>query len=63
MSEIDEDLLADEAVVTRTSKHWFAPLADSKWAILMLLGVVVLAWIEPDQRRTGSSRSSGGSST
>ena len=34
MSEIDEGLLANEEVITRTSKHWFAPAADSKWAIL-----------------------------
>ena len=38
MSEIDEGLISGEQVVTRTAKHWFAPIADSKWAILMLLG-------------------------
>jgi hypothetical protein len=49
VSEIDEGLLANEQIVLRTNKHWFAPVADSGVAILMLLGVVVLAWIEPNQ--------------
>jgi uncharacterized membrane protein YdbT with pleckstrin-like domain len=49
VSEIDEGLIAGEQVVLRTNKHWFAPIADSGVAILMLIGVVVLAWIEPDQ--------------
>jgi hypothetical protein len=53
VSEIDEGLLANEQVVTRTNKHWLAPVADSKWAILMLLGVVLLAWIEPNQVSDG----------
>ena len=53
MSEIDEDLLANEQVITRSSKHWFAPAADSKWAILMLLGVVALAWIKPNSISDG----------
>ena len=49
MSEIDEGLIGGEQVVMRTNKHWFAPVADSGIAILMLLGVALLAWIEPDQ--------------
>ena len=53
MSEIDEGLLANEQMVLRSNKHWFAPAADSKWAVLMLLGVVLLAWIEPNQRSDG----------
>jgi len=47
VSEIDEGLISGESVVLRTEKHWIAPLADSKWAILALLGVVALAWIKP----------------
>ena len=50
MSDIDEGLIAGEKVVYRTEKHWIAPLADSKWAILMLIGVVVLAWLQPATR-------------
>ena len=53
MSEIDEGLIAGEQVVVRTNKHWFAPLADSGPSILMLLGVVVLAWLEPNQPGDG----------
>jgi hypothetical protein len=49
VSEIDEGLIGGETVVLRTEKHWIAPLADSKWAILALIGVVVIAWIEPDR--------------
>lgn len=49
MTEIDEGLIGGEQIVLRTSKHWFAPLADSGVAILMLLGVVVLAWLQPNQ--------------
>jgi uncharacterized membrane protein YdbT with pleckstrin-like domain len=47
VSEIDEGLIGGETVVLRTEKHWIAPLADSRWAILALIGVVLLAWIEP----------------
>lgn len=50
MSDIDEGLLANERVILRTNKHWFAPVADSGWAILMLLAVVVLAWLQPATR-------------
>ncbi|HET9344131.1 MAG TPA: PH domain-containing protein [Candidatus Limnocylindrales bacterium] len=50
MSEIDEGLLANERVILRTNKHWFAPVADSGWPVLMLLAVVVLAWLQPAQR-------------
>ena len=49
MAEIDEGLIAGETIVLRTRKHWFAPVADSGVAVLMLLGVVVLAWLEPSQ--------------
>ena len=49
MTEIDEGLIGGEQIVLRTNKHWFAPVADSGVAVLMLLGVALLAWIEPDQ--------------
>jgi hypothetical protein len=53
MSEIDEGLISGERVVTRTAKHWFAPVADSKWAILLLLAWVALNWIEPSSTQDG----------
>jgi membrane protein YdbS with pleckstrin-like domain len=50
VSEVDEGLISGEQVILRTNKHWFAPVADSGIAVLMLLGVVVLAWLEPATR-------------
>jgi membrane protein YdbS with pleckstrin-like domain len=49
VTEIDEGLIGGEQIVLRTNKHWFAPVADSGIAVLMLLGVILLAWIEPAQ--------------
>jgi hypothetical protein len=37
-----------ESVLFTTSKHWAAPLADSRWAILMVLGAFVLGLVQPD---------------
>ena len=48
MSDIDSKLISGEEVVFKTTKHWMAPLADSKWAILMILGALVLAWLQTD---------------
>ena len=50
MSEIDEGLIGGEQIVLRTNKHWFAPVADSGVAVLMLLGVVT-----PRLDRAGSA--------
>ena len=49
MSEIDEGLLAGETVVTRTTKHWFAIVSDSKWAILLILAALLAFWVQGDQ--------------
>ncbi len=49
MSELDEGLLSGETVVTRTTKHWMSPVADSKWAILLLIAALLAAWVEGDQ--------------
>ena len=48
MNDSDPRLITGESVVYTTSKHWAAPVADSKWAILMVLGSFLLAWIQPD---------------
>ena len=48
MNDSDPRLIPGESVVFTTSKHWAAPVADSKWAILLVLGSFLLAWIEPD---------------
>jgi hypothetical protein len=47
MDDIDTRLISGEEVVFRTTKHWMAPLADSTWAILMVLGAVLLSWVQP----------------
>ena len=31
MADIDAQLLTGEEVIFQTKKHWFAPVADSKW--------------------------------
>jgi hypothetical protein len=49
VSEIDEGLIGGETVVARTGKHWIAPLADSKWAIVLILAALLASWVEGDQ--------------
>jgi len=50
MSEdFDGQLIAGETVVARSTKHWMAPLADSKWAILAIIGVLILAWLQTSE--------------
>src|SRR3954469_9486687 len=49
MSDWDARLLNDEKVVFETDKHWAAPLWDSWIAILMILGALVVAWLQTDQ--------------
>jgi uncharacterized membrane protein YdbT with pleckstrin-like domain len=49
MSDWDAKLLNDEKVLFETEKHWAAPLWDSWVAILMILGSLVVAWLQTDQ--------------
>jgi Bacterial PH domain len=49
MSQMDDKLLANEAIVFRTEKHWFAPASDSGVAVLMIIGALVVAWLQTDQ--------------
>ena len=42
------NLIAGETVEYETAKHWMAPVADSKWAVLLLLGALLLAWLAPE---------------
>jgi hypothetical protein len=44
--EKDERLLPDETVSFKTQKHWAAPIADSWTAVLMIIGALVLAWLQ-----------------
>ena len=45
---IEASLIDGEAVEYRTAKHWMAPVADSKWAIFLLLGALLIAWLAPE---------------
>jgi len=45
----DPRLISGEDVVFRTEKHWFAPVADSWMGVLLILGSLVLAWLQTDQ--------------
>jgi uncharacterized membrane protein YdbT with pleckstrin-like domain len=48
MSDVDPRLISGERIVFTTSKHWAGLVTDSFWAILMVLGSFVLAWIQPE---------------
>jgi uncharacterized membrane protein YdbT with pleckstrin-like domain len=48
MADLDGRLITGENVVRTTSKHWIAPLGDSKWAILMIVGALIAAWLQGD---------------
>jgi uncharacterized membrane protein YdbT with pleckstrin-like domain len=48
MADLDERLISGETVVRTTSKHWIAPLGDSIWAILMIVGALIAAWLQGD---------------
>ena len=48
MADLDERLITGETVVRSTSKHWIAPLGDSVWAILMIVGALIAAWLQGD---------------
>ena len=48
VADVDPRLITGEQIVRSTSKHWIAPLGDSKWAILMVVGAVAAAWLQGD---------------
>jgi uncharacterized membrane protein YdbT with pleckstrin-like domain len=45
---LEEKLVTGEKVVFSTTKHWIAPVVDSKWAALELLAALALSWLQPD---------------
>jgi uncharacterized membrane protein YdbT with pleckstrin-like domain len=45
----DPRLMRDEHVVLTTTKHWMAPAADSWRAVLLIIGALVLAWLQTEQ--------------
>ncbi|MGZ3588345.1 MAG: PH domain-containing protein [Candidatus Limnocylindrales bacterium] len=38
-----------ETVVLEAKKHWIAPVRDSLWPALMILGAFLIGWISPNQ--------------
>jgi Bacterial PH domain/Short C-terminal domain len=45
----DVTMMTGEDVVFSTRKHWLSLIFDSGWAILMVLGALILAWLGTDQ--------------
>jgi uncharacterized membrane protein YdbT with pleckstrin-like domain len=45
----DPRLIAGEDIVFQTEKHWLAPVTDSWLAVVLILGSLVLAWLQTDQ--------------
>ncbi len=48
MADLEDQLISGEKVVLSTGKHWWAPVADSKWAILLVLAALLAAWLQWD---------------
>ena len=48
MADVEDRLISGEKVALSTSKHWFALVADSKWAIMMIVAALVAAWLQSD---------------
>ena len=46
---VDPRLMAGEKIVFKTGKHWLAPVRDSFTGVLLILGSLVLAWLQTDQ--------------
>jgi uncharacterized membrane protein YdbT with pleckstrin-like domain len=42
-------LVPGETVVLEAKKHWIAPVRDSLWPALMILGAFLIGWISPNQ--------------
>ena len=49
MADLAQNLLQNEELRLEVHKHWIAPLRDSIWAILMIIGAILLGWISPNQ--------------
>ena len=47
--ERDPRLMEGEDIVFKTEKHWLAPITDSVKGVLLIIGALVLAWLQTDQ--------------
>jgi uncharacterized membrane protein YdbT with pleckstrin-like domain len=45
----DPRLITGEDIVFKTEKHWLSPVSDSWGAVLMIIGALVLAWLQTPQ--------------
>jgi uncharacterized membrane protein YdbT with pleckstrin-like domain len=45
----DPRLITGEEVIFSTEKHWLAPVTDSLMAVLLIIGSLVLAWLQTPQ--------------
>jgi uncharacterized membrane protein YdbT with pleckstrin-like domain len=43
------NLVPGESVVLESEKHWIAPVRDSLWAALLIVGAFLIGWISPNQ--------------
>jgi hypothetical protein len=48
MADLDDRLITGEQVEFITAKHWFALVADSKWAILFIVVALAAGWLQSD---------------
>jgi uncharacterized membrane protein YdbT with pleckstrin-like domain len=48
VADLDDRLISGEEVVFSTAKHWFALVADSKWAILFVVVALAAGWLQSD---------------
>jgi uncharacterized membrane protein YdbT with pleckstrin-like domain len=48
VADLDDKLISGGTVVFSTSKHWFALVADSKWAILFIVVALAAGWLQSD---------------
>jgi uncharacterized membrane protein YdbT with pleckstrin-like domain len=45
---VKDNLIANEAIVFESEKHWIAPVRDSVVPVLLLIGAYFLGWLSPD---------------
>jgi len=44
-----DNLIPGETIVVESRKHWIAPVRDSIWAALLIVGAFVVGWISPSK--------------
>jgi len=44
-----DNLIPGESIVVESTKHWIAPVRDSIWAALLIVGAFLVGWISPSK--------------